>query len=53
MFEEQEGCYLWFKINCSKYILKRVTKKCTSIQDCAILYNLKCEVQSISEIYLS
>jgi len=38
------------EINCSKHFVKRVRQKCISIQDCARVRNLKCKVESISEI---
>jgi len=38
------------EINCSKYFVKRVSQKCISIQGCARVHNLKCKVQSISDV---
>jgi len=38
------------EIDCSKYCVKRVSQKCISVLACAILYNRKCEVESINEI---
>jgi len=37
------------EIDCSKYFVKCVSQKFISVQDCAILHNLKCEFKSVIE----
>jgi hypothetical protein len=41
------------EINCSKYFVKRVSRKCISIKECARVHNLKFEVQSVRYNYFN